>query len=223
MFSGFSQATQDFLWGLLLNNERPWFEAHRADYQTHLQIPFKELALDVSDEMQRRFPELSLTLHVARIYRDARRLHGRGPYKEHLWFSLSDAGWLSDTCFWFELGAADYSFGLGLYCATPAQMDGFRKSIDANLAGFSRLVQDLARDGRFHPDSETYKRPKGDRGPLLNPWYNMKHISAAHTEEFGPALFSPELPRQLADGFSALVPLYLFIRDACGTRPADTI
>lgn len=25
---------------------------------------------------------------VTRIYRDARRLHGRGPYKESLWFTV---------------------------------------------------------------------------------------------------------------------------------------
>ena len=108
MFTGFSQATQDFLWGLLLNNERPWFEAHRAEYQQHLLTPFRELALDTSDEMRKRFPDLSLTLHIARIYRDARRLHGRGPYKEHLWFSLSDTDWISTASFWFEIGAADF-------------------------------------------------------------------------------------------------------------------
>ncbi len=216
MFTGFSQATQDFLWGLLLNNERPWFEAHRAEYQQHLLTPFRELALDTSDEMRKRFPDLSLTLHIARIYRDARRLHGRGPYKEHLWFSLSDTDWISTASFWFEIGAADFGYGLGLYCATPEQMENYRRCISAAPAAFARIVEDINRGGLFSPEGAEYKRPKGDLGPLLNPWYNKKHIGAEHSESFGPALFSPDLPQILADGFSTLMPLYQYICTACG-------
>ena len=29
-----------------------------------------------------------MVCRVSRIYRDARRLHGRGPYKDHLWFCV---------------------------------------------------------------------------------------------------------------------------------------
>lgn len=39
MFPGFSEKTQDFLWGVRLNNERPWFEAHKQDYLDHVQTP----------------------------------------------------------------------------------------------------------------------------------------------------------------------------------------
>ena len=30
MFEGFSQQTVDFMWCIRFNNERPWFEAHKA-------------------------------------------------------------------------------------------------------------------------------------------------------------------------------------------------
>ena len=30
MFQGFSQQTNDFLWGIRFNNERSWFEARRS-------------------------------------------------------------------------------------------------------------------------------------------------------------------------------------------------
>ena len=33
MFQGFSQETVDFMWGIRFNNEKSWFEAHKADYQ----------------------------------------------------------------------------------------------------------------------------------------------------------------------------------------------
>ena len=36
MFQGFSQATGDFLWGLSMNNDRAWFQAHRQEYEDAL-------------------------------------------------------------------------------------------------------------------------------------------------------------------------------------------
>ena len=90
MFNGFTQGAGDFLLGLTVNNERPWFEAHRQQYEKGLLTPFRALAMDTFDIMSARHPNMGLDLHMARIYRDARRLHGRGPYKDHMWFSLKN-------------------------------------------------------------------------------------------------------------------------------------
>ena len=88
MFTGYSDNTIDFLWGIRFNNERPWFEAHKGDYLQYLLQPTRELGAELYDYMTGKYPDLWLNLHVSRIYRDARRLFGRGPYKDHLWFSL---------------------------------------------------------------------------------------------------------------------------------------
>lgn len=88
MFRGFSPETIEFLWGIRFNNEKSWFEAHKQDYLTHLYQPMKELGADVQDKMLERFPKSQLNLKISRIYRDARRLFGRGPYKDHLWLTL---------------------------------------------------------------------------------------------------------------------------------------
>ena len=40
-FTGFYPETIDFLWGIRLNNNREWFEAHKADYQRFLWEPMK--------------------------------------------------------------------------------------------------------------------------------------------------------------------------------------
>ena len=88
MFQGFSGDTVDFLWGIRFNNERPWFEAHKEDYRAHLLAPMKELAGEVYDRFTEQCSDLALICKVSRIYRDARRLFGRGPYKDHLWLSV---------------------------------------------------------------------------------------------------------------------------------------
>ena len=63
------------------------------------------------------------------------------------------------------------------------------------------MVEALAARGEYRLWGETYKRPKGDLGPVVNPWYNRKHVSVGYERDFGGALFSPELPRIVADAF----------------------
>ena len=220
MFEGFTPAAGKFLLALKFNNERPWFLAHKDEFETLVNQPFKALALATADEMARREPALGLNLHVARIYRDARRLHGGGPYKEHLWFSLKDwDGLLRGPMFWFEVGAADYSFGMGFYSCSAAQMAAFRQNIDANPARFTRLIRPLAALGGCEIDSDPYAKPKKDMGELLNPWYNGRRVGVVCSREFGGDLFSPELPRLLADEFQRLLPLYRYLMEVCPMEP----
>ena len=72
-FQGFTGETSSFLWDLSFNNERPWFQENRERYQKTLHEPFHALAEDVEREMTQAFPLQNFTVHVSRIYRDARR------------------------------------------------------------------------------------------------------------------------------------------------------
>ena len=76
MFTGFSDATIDFLWELRFHNERPWFLEHKQVFLDTLDRPMKALAADVTAALEQAYPDRKWYLHVARIYRDARRLHG---------------------------------------------------------------------------------------------------------------------------------------------------
>ena len=114
MFRGFSEKTADFLWGLALNNDRGWFNAHREEYEEHLNQPFRALAAETFERMQTLRSDVDLRLHIARIYRDARRLYGRGPFKENLWFTIHQGDpHEGGPTFWFELNGREWSYGAG--------------------------------------------------------------------------------------------------------------
>ena len=81
MFTGFTDETVDFMWGIRFNNERSWFEAHKEIYLEHFYRPMVELADEIYAFLREQRPDYGLVRKVTRIYRDARRLHGRGPYK----------------------------------------------------------------------------------------------------------------------------------------------
>ena len=68
-----------------------------------------------------------------------------------------------------------------------------------------------------------YKRPKGDPGPLLSPWYNRKSISLTRDENCEGLLFQPELVEKVAQGFCFLKPYYEYLMDLAGDPPPETM
>lgn len=215
MFQGFSQATGDFWWSLAMNNDRAWFQQHRQEYEDVLNQPFRALASDALERMRQRFPEQDFQLHISRIYRDARRLFGRGPYKDHVWFSLQGSDRRSlGPVFWFEIGGTGWSHGVGIWEEAADLAAAYRALIDADPARFEALIDGVEALGDTRLWGNAYKRPKGDWGERINPWYNRKHISVGWENGYESVLYSQALTERLVEDFAALMPMYLFLREA---------
>lgn len=210
-FEGFSDATLDFMWGIRFNNEKAWFEAHKEDYLTHLYRPMKALAEEVYSRVDEKNPKHGLRCKVARIYRDARRLHGNGPYRDNLWFSMEKPveQWTATPAFWFELTPELCTYGLGYYMAKPLTMAKLRARMDAAPEPMERLTRLLDGNPAFVLEGETYKRPKGEPSrPILLPWYQKKSFSIVHEEKISSALYTRTLVDRLEEAFDFLMPFY---------------
>ena len=210
MFQGFSQETVDFMWGIRFNNEKSWFEAHKSDYQTYFLAPMRELGGQVQDGLLERFPKCGLNMKVSRIYRDARRLFGRGPYKDHLWISLYR--WGNETggypVFWFELAPENWSYGMGFWDARADTMMKHRARIDRDPKPMLKLHNKLVKQDEFILQGPEYSRRKACAEPKLETWYNKKSLTIAHEEALTEYLYGPELAGRLVEGFSFLMPYY---------------
>lgn len=217
MFTGFSDATIDFLWELRFHNERPWFLEHKQVFLDTLDRPMKALAADVTAALEQAHPDRKWYLHVARIYRDARRLHGRGPYKEHLWFTIErpHERFESVPALYFELAPNYYSYGCGYWDAGAATMAKLRARIDNDPKLLERLARRLNKS-KFVLSGEEFKRPKGDAGKLLNPWYNRKNIAIGYDDNPEGVLFTPQLKGEVLDGFRFLMPYYQYLDTLAG-------
>ena len=220
MFTGYSGETLDFLWGIRFNNERSWFLAHKAEYLRCLYQPTVELGAQAQALMGEKFPKLALNLHVSRIYRDARRLHGRGPYKDHLWFTLrppqADGNADSYPVFWFEVAPEGWSHGVGFWCATPAMMAAMRRDMEERPQRLEKLARSLGRREDFQLQGQDYARPKAAPSPLLQPWYSKRNIAIGCDRPFDDLLCSPRLPEALVSGYSFLEPYYQYFLSFCG-------
>ena len=212
MFQGFTKETGDFLWELSFHNERPWFLEHKEQFERCVNTPFRELARETAERLQERHPEMDLRVHISRIYRDARRLFGRGPYKDHLWFTIKDGPNYSEgPMFWFEIHPATYSYGLGYFDVSPAEMELFRQTVDANPARFERLAGHIARMKGFHVIGPEYARPKGNYGAPIRSWYERKRLGVEYAGDMGDAVFTPDLPETLCEAFEKLMPMYEYL------------
>src|SRR5258708_14226244 len=96
----FAAASLRFLRGLARNNKKPWFEAHRADYETHIRAPMRALIEEMDVRFARFAPELTgdPKRSMFRINRDIRFSKDKSPYKTHA------------AC-WFRHRAADHRVG----------------------------------------------------------------------------------------------------------------
>ena len=217
MFQGYTQETIDFMWGIRFNNERAWFMEHKEQYQKHLLEPTRALAEQVYDGLREKLPHEPLMMKVSRIYRDARRLHGRGPYKDHLWFCVrtGDEDWTGRPTFYFEIAPEYYSYGMGFWHASAATMERFRKQVRSDPRELEKLARAFNRSGRFELVGDEYARDKGAPNELLRPWLQKKNISLQFEKPLDERIFSPQLADEIVEELAELVPLYRFFAKLC--------
>ena len=219
MFQGYTQETVDFMWGIRFNNEREWFLAHKEDYQKHLLEPTRALGEQVYEGLRGMLPHEPLLLKVSRIYRDARRLHGRGPYKDHLWFCVrtGDKDWTGRPTFYFEIAPEYYSYGMGFWQARAELMELFRRDLQERPDEFGRLVRLVNRQREFVLIGDSYARSKGEVSDLLRPWFQKKSPSLSHELPLDEKIFRPELAEEILAGFKTLVPFYKYFAALCAS------
>lgn len=224
MFQGFTPQTQDFLWALAFNNERSWFQAHKEEFETCLKNPFHALAKEVLDGFNEMRPDIDWQVHITRIYRDARRLFGRGPYKDHLWFNVKESG--SDVItapnFWFSIERDGYGFGMGVFQPTAADRERYRAAVDAQPALFESYAKEFEKQELFKMRGESYAKAKGNYEEPLKSWYNIKSFAMACDRPYGPELYDSSLKNMLLDGYKSLMPYFDLFRKHLGGVPEDT-
>jgi uncharacterized protein (TIGR02453 family) len=206
--AGFSQKTVDFMWELRFNNNKTWFEEHKSEYRRELLTPMKELGREVFERFTEPCGDRGFIHKVSRIYKDARRSYGDGPYRDHLWISIEKPSeeWTNSPVFWFELSPESWSYGLGYYQARPETMAKLRARIDKNPKAFEKLIAPLANQEEFVLDGDEYKRKKDAPTLKTAEWYNKKTFSLIHSQPIGDEIFSPELTDRIVGGFAYLMP-----------------
>ena len=94
-------------------------------------------------------------------------------------------------------------------------MARLRRRMETDPQALEKIVRRLNKS-RFTLSGEQFKRPKGDMGKLLNPWYNAKNIAVGFDDNPEGVLFTPALKDEVSEGFRTLMPLYLYLDSLAG-------
>jgi uncharacterized protein (TIGR02453 family) len=202
MFGGFSEKTIKFLRGLKKNNNKAWFEAHRAEYDEYLREPSKAL-IEVMDALFRdqKMPFVANAKRsLFRINRDIRFSSDKSPYKSHIGFSfpvdgMSKENWCGCYLGFEPKGAGDVSvfLGGGIYQPMPDQLKQLRRKIADDHKELKALLNDKAFKKEF---------PEGLKGESLKrmPIGYAEDHPAAEMLKMKQFLFSSSLTKdQLLD------------------------
>lgn len=191
----------NFLEDLVQNNNRDWFEANKARYQS-VQAEFNDFAQQLIDGLQQIDPALrgvTLKDSTYRIYRDIRFSPNKIPYKNHIGVYVAPGGKKSSYAgYYFHVEPGDSLLAAGLYCPEPKVLHSVRDEIFANGPMIASSVDKAASRGFELDISCALKRtPKGyPTDSQWADWLRLKEFTMLkHITPYGDDL----LERTLAD------------------------
>lgn len=209
----------EFLRQLGQNNDRAWFQAHKAEYDDLRQAWLADLdrVIGAMTPWEPGMASQSGRTAVYRIYRDTRFSADKSPYKTYFSAAFSPYGRKSDRAgYYLELSPFEsHRSGLygGLWCMERPVLNKLRRAIVDNIEEWEAILNDSALKEAFpHWCSSMLKTiPKG---------WDRDHPQAFYLRMTNYGLFSPlsedyflsaEWPEETARRFHALKPFCDFL------------
>lgn len=228
VFRGFPPEGIQFLRDLAAQNERPWFEAHKATYHTAVQGPAVALVAALGARLQGQFPTVRYDTRtngagsLMRIYRDTRFSADKAPYKTTIamMFSAGDSGKMATPGFGLQVTTEQVELMAGVFAFTPPALAAYRAAVlDATLgAALAQAAAAVQAAGAYTIAGAGYKRvPAGlpaDHPHAL--WLRHKGLYAvAPPIPLGVAQ-TPALVDAALAAFVAMAPIEQWLERALG-------
>ena len=231
----FSPATLRFLRGLAAHNEKPWFEAHRDEYEASVKAPMQALIEELDVRLARFAPEIvgDPKRSMFRIYRDIRFSADKSPYKTHAscWLYHRDGsrgvGREAEgggAGFYFQIAPGESFTGGGMWMPPKDALARIREAIAENPKAFARIAGNpklKRRFGELDDEGQLKRVPRG---------YAPDHPAAGglRFQSFvaGRRLTDRQavggrLVALLEEDFKVLLPLVRWINGVLGLRTAQ--
>lgn len=210
--------TLDFLLALQANNNKPWFQAHRAEYDAARQC-FEDYVDDFIQEFRaiEDFEDLSAKDCVFRIYRDVRFSKDKSPYKPNLGASVALGGKHSLRApYYIHIEPPDKSIlAGGIYMPTPEQLAAIRQAIDRQPGPLKTAIGSKAFKKYFGSLSgeklKTPPRGYADDHPEIELLKYKQFITVHNLTD--REVLAPRLLRHTVEVFAALKPLLDYLNE----------
>ena len=153
-FQGFPKTCIEFLRRLKRNNNRPWFEKHKEEYETSVKLPMQSLIASLQPYFDSFGPEFEVNpkRSLFRIYRDVRFSKDKTPYKTHVAAHFVLRGkpkGLEGSGYYLHIEPGEVFIGGGIYMPDNDQLKKIRSAIALKYKEFTGIVKAKAFVKRF--------------------------------------------------------------------------
>ncbi|HSB11970.1 MAG TPA: DUF2461 family protein [Blastocatellia bacterium] len=168
-FEGFRGNLFKFLSELAENNNKPWFDEHRREYEAEVLGPIKAFVADLGpivhmlNETLETEPRVGRT--VSRISNDMRFHKNRTPYRPFIYVSFPRRGdkWSSGPVLYAGIYPKGVSVGFYPGGHNPLRTGPIQNAIKNNLRLFQRYLDERR-------ISESYSELAGEEGGKISRW-----------------------------------------------------
>ena len=222
-----------FFRGLARHNAKPWFEAHREDYEQHVRQPMADLVEEMDLRFGRFAPEFvgDPKRSVFRLHRDIRFSRDKSPYKTHAacWFfhgggssKVGREAHGGGAGFYFHLEPGGSLVAGGCWMPPRPALKRFRAAIQSDRRGFERVVLAPALRRRFGDLSGEQMLKRAPRGyreddPAAR-WLKYQSFTVARSLT-DVQVTGPRLTATLEADFGTILPLVRWLNRALGLEP----
>lgn len=212
----------EFLKRLKKNNNRPWFQKHKQEYEDHVRFPMQCLIATLARELRDDIPEMDFNpkRSIFRIYRDVRFSKNKAPYKTNVAASFQPRGAGSGIelpGLYVGIEPGEIFVGGGLYLPCGIQLKAIRKAIAERPEEFCAVVEDR----RFSKRFGTIMGEKLQKAPLGFPkdhpmieYLKLKQFYVGVEWDDETPCYSRRFARTVADIFRDCMPFVRWLLEA---------
>jgi uncharacterized protein (TIGR02453 family) len=216
--------TLKFLKDLKKNNSKPWFDAHRKEYEAAKTdfVNFVQSVIDMYGKKDQSIAHLKAKDCTFRINRDIRFSKDKSPYKTNMGAYFSKGGKKSPFGgYYFHCEPGQSFVGGGLWMPLPPELSKVRQEIDYNFAEFKKILgsrrfkyvySDLSRDAEY----TLTRLPKGYEADNPAATYLKLKSFVSLSSLKDSDLTSKELTKKVVNAFEVLRPVVEFINRSIG-------
>ena len=175
-FEGFPREGIEFLKRLKRNNNRPWFEKHKGEYESHVKLPMQSLIAALKPHFDKFAPEFDVNPRrsMFRVYRDVRFSKDKTPYKTHVAGHFVLRGkpkGIEGSGYYLHIEPGEVFLGGGIYMPDGEQIKRIRRAIADRSEQFLSIISDRRFKKRFG-------RIEGDKLQRVPQGYEPDHPMA---------------------------------------------
>ena len=214
----FSEKSISFLFENRVVDSKSWFTEHRADYDSLVIQPMRELVMAIEPTMLSIDPLLicdpKVGRSISRIYRDTRFSRDKSTFRDVMWcvFIRDKKLYEGLPGFWFEFSPKGFRYGCGYYQASGESMEAMRSMIINDEPAFKAAQKAFKKQSVFRIEDTRYKRSRYPGEPEeKREWLDQKSLCFIADSEDFDLLFSDAFADKLAKDFILLKPMYEFM------------